>query len=185
MGFDILPLAALPPASRLHMARILVEAFAQHWPNAWPSLDEALDEVAGFEGEERVCRVAIQAEQVLGWVGAIPEYDGNVWELHPLAVAPAHQRQGIGRALVADLEAQLRTRGGHTLMLGSDDESGMTSLAGQDLYPDPLSKLAAIQDRKGHPFAFYRKLGFALVGVIPDANGPGKPDILMAKRLHP
>jgi aminoglycoside 6'-N-acetyltransferase I len=30
---------------------------------------------------------------------------------------------------------------------------------------------------------FYRKLGFVIVGVVPDANGPGKPDILMAKRV--
>ena len=35
----------------------------------------------------------------------------------------------------------------------------------------------------GHPFAFYRKLGFVLAGVLPDANGRGKPDIFMAKRL--
>jgi len=27
------------------------------------------------------------------------------------------------------------------------------------------------------------KLGFAIVGVLPDANGPGKPNILLAKRV--
>jgi hypothetical protein len=26
-------------------------------------------------------------------------------------------------------------------------------------------------------------MGFVVVGVLPDANGPGKPDMLMAKRV--
>jgi aminoglycoside 6'-N-acetyltransferase I len=29
-----------------------------------------------------------------------------------------------------------------------------------------------------------QKLGFSVVGVVPDANGLGKPDILMAKRVQ-
>jgi aminoglycoside 6'-N-acetyltransferase I len=36
---------------------------------------------------------------------------------------------------------------------------------------------------RGHPYEFYQKMGFAIVGVMPDANGIGKPDIYMAKRL--
>jgi hypothetical protein len=38
---------------------------------------------------------------------------------------------------------------------------------------------------RDHPYECYRKLGFVIVGVIPDANGFGKPDIFMAKRLGP
>jgi len=34
-----------------------------------------------------------------------------------------------------------------------------------------------------HAEAFYQKCGFVIVGVVPDANGLGKPDILMAKRV--
>ncbi len=51
-------------------------------------------------------------------------------------VAPAHQGQGVGRALVADLERLVRDRGGLTLQLGSDDVDNMTTLGGVDLYPN-------------------------------------------------
>ncbi len=78
----------------------------------------------------------------------------------------------------------MRERGGITLQLGSDDESGMTSLYGADLYPDVLGHLANIRNLRGHPYEFYQKLGFSIVGVMPDANGPGKPDIFMAKRCR-
>jgi aminoglycoside 6'-N-acetyltransferase I len=68
--------------------------------------------------------------------------------------------------------------------LGTDDEVGGTSLFGDDLLPGALQKLAAIRPSPGgHPFFFYRRLGYEAVGVLPDANGAGKPDIFMAKRL--
>ena len=121
--------------------------------------------------------------RVLGWIGGRPEYDGNVWELHPLVVAPNQQGQGIGRALVQDLECEVTKRGGVTIMLGTDDENNMTSLGGVDLYPDVWSHINRIRNLRGHPYEFYQKLGFVIVGVIPDANGWGKPDILMAKRV--
>jgi aminoglycoside 6'-N-acetyltransferase I len=93
------------------------------------------------------------------------------------------QRHGIGRALVADLERCLVERGGKTVFLGSDDEQGQTSVGGEDLYPDVWTHLKNIRNLRRHPYEFYQKLGFTIVGVIPDANGFGKPDILMAKRL--
>jgi aminoglycoside 6'-N-acetyltransferase I len=165
-------------------AALLVAGFRDNWPAAWPDLDDALAEVHEALGEGRICRVAVDGRgNVLGWIGGISQYDGHAWELHPLVVHEERRRQGIGRALVADLEEQVRLRGGLTIYLGTDDEDDMTSLAGTDLYPDPLSHLARIENRRGHPFEFYQKVGYALVGVIPDANGWGKPDILMAKRV--
>ena len=81
-------------------------------------MDAALAEVHEALAPGRICRVALdEAGAVLGWVGGIRGYGGNVWELHPLVVRPDRQRQGIGRALVADLEAQARARGGLTLWL--------------------------------------------------------------------
>jgi aminoglycoside 6'-N-acetyltransferase I len=116
-------------------------------------------------------------------VGGIPQYGGRVWELHPLVVSSAARRRGIGRALVADLEALARERGGITLWVGSDDEAGLTSLSGVDLYDHLPQRLATIRNLGGHPYEFYQRLGFVIVGVMPDANGFGKPDILLAKRI--
>jgi aminoglycoside 6'-N-acetyltransferase I len=82
-----------------------------------------------------------------------------------------------------DLEAQVRERGGLTLWLGSDDEDNMTSLAGVNLYPNVWEHVARIKNLRRHPYEFYQKLGFVIIGVMPDANGPGKPDIYMAKSL--
>ena len=166
-------------------ATLLVEGFREDWPDAWPDLDAAIEEVRESLGQGRVSRVALgEGGDVLGWIGGIPSYEGNVWELHPLVVRPDLQRLGIGRALVADLEERVRERGGITLQLGSDDVSGMTSLHGADLYPDVLGHLANLRNLRGHPYEFYQKLGFSIVGVMPDANGPGKPDIFLAKRCR-
>ena len=44
--------------------------------------------------------------------------------------------------------------------------------------------LPNIRNLNNHPYEFYLKVGFAIVGVIPDANGPGKPDIMMAKSVQ-
>ena len=84
---------------------------------------------------------------------------------------------------MTDFEAQVKARNGVTILLGTDDEDNMTSLSGINLYPDIFAHIAAIRNLRGHPYEFYQKLGFVITGVVPDANGPGKPDILMAKRV--
>lgn len=165
-------------------ATLLTEGFKDNWPDAWPDMDTALEEVRESFGEGRISRVAVHEDSsVLGWIGGIPSYEGNVWELHPLVVRTDIQRRGIGRALVTDLEERVRERGGLTLWLGTDDETGMTSLSGVDLYPNVLEHLANIRNLRSHPYGFYSKLGFSIIGAMPDANGVGKPDIYMAKRV--
>ncbi|HEX5942394.1 MAG TPA: GNAT family N-acetyltransferase [Anaerolineales bacterium] len=165
-------------------AQLLVDAFREHWSDAWPTLEEGLEEVHEMLENERICRVAVDEQGILlGIIGGIPGYDGNVWELHPLAVQPSQQGQGVGRALVEDLEEQVRLKGGLTITLGSDDEDAMTSLSDVDLYENLWEKIRDIQNYKNHPFEFYQKMGYVITGVVPDANGRGKPDILMGKRL--
>lgn len=127
--------------------------------------------------------VARDESGVIGWIGGQPVYDGHVIELHPLAVRPNRQRQGIGRALVAALESEAAALGANTIFVGTDDELNRTTAGGIDLYPNPLEHLARIQDRTGHPYRFYQRCGFVLVGILPDANGFGKPDLYLAKRV--
>jgi aminoglycoside 6'-N-acetyltransferase I len=166
------------------VAELLVEGFREHWPEAWPTLDDAIAEVRAAFADDRVSRVARDEDGApIGWIGGIRQYDGRVWELHPLVVAERARGRGVGRALVADLEARVAERGGLTLWAGSDDESGQTTLAGVDLYDDLPRRLATIRNLRGHPYEFYQRVGFTVVGVMPDANGLGKPDIFLAKRV--
>jgi aminoglycoside 6'-N-acetyltransferase I len=165
-------------------ARLLVDAFRGH-TDSWPDVETALEEVRESFGERRLSRIARDEDgRVLGWIGGISRYSGHVWEIHPLAVLTDHQRRGIGRLLVEDFERLAAERGANALTLGSDDEDGRTSLSGVDLYPDPLAALAQIRNVGGHPFEFYQKCGFVLAGVLPDANGFGRPDIFMTKRVR-
>lgn len=165
-------------------AQLLVDAFREHWPHAWSTFEGGLEEVHEMLEPGRICRAAIDEQgNLLGIIGGIPQYDGNVWELHPLAVQPSVQGQGIGRALVEDFEEQVRLRGGLTITLGTDDEDDMTSLSNVDLYEATWEKIRNIRNFKGHPFEFYQRMGYVITGVVPDANGIGKPDILMSKRV--
>ena len=166
------------------VAALLVEAFATNWPEAWPDLESAIEEVRESFAEGRLSRVALDEDgTVLGWVGGISQYRGHVWELHPLVVRVNAQGKGIGRALVTDLEECVKERGGLTIILGSDDVTGQTTLSGVNLFPNMCEHLTHIKNLKHHPYEFYQKLGYVIVGLVPDANGLGKPDILMAKSV--
>ena len=178
---DIVAFDRLSEAQRAEAGRILRQAIAGP---SYKEPGEAEAETASFlASDERFALAAVDGAAVRGWIGAVRGYS-RALELHPLVVDPAWQRRGIGRALVAALEARAAAEGYLTLHLGTDDEVGGTSLFGVDLFPDALAKLLAIQPSPaGHPFFFYRALGYEPVGLLPDANGFGKPDILMAKRI--
>lgn len=103
-------------------AQLLVEGFKDNWPNAWPDLDTAIEEVYECLSDDRICRIAL-------------------------------------------------------------DENNMTSLSNVDLYDNLYERIKDIENYKNHPYEFYLKLGYSIIGVIPDANGLGKPDIILGKRL--
>ena len=72
--------------------------------------------------------------------------------------------------------------GALTMVLGTRDTTAATSLANVDLYDDLLGRLARIEPHD-HAVAFWLRVGYRIVGVVPDAEGPGMPSITLARRL--
>ena len=178
---EIVDLAAQPEPIREQAAAMLAEAFPHE--SGWPTVERGLAEIEWI-AKDGFVRAALEGDRVLGWVGGLPEYRGKVWELHPIVVHKDRRLHGIGRALVSAFEAVARDRGGLTATLGTDDEFGQTSLSAVDLYADLPQHIAGLRDLGSrHPYLFYRKLGYVVTGLMPDANGRGKPDIYMSKPL--
>lgn len=158
-------------------AELLIESFPYSYS------ERAIEEVRKCLAVDRIALMAVEDGKLNGFIGAIPQYGRTGWELHPLVVRKSHQFQGIGSLLVKTLEKEVAKSGGITIYLGTDDEFNQTSLSNTDLYVDTFVKIEGIKNYRNHPYEFYQKMGYIIVGVIPDANGIGKPDIWMAKRI--
>lgn len=175
---EIIPFDRDNQAFRQSLAGLLTVCF----PHCYT--DGAMKEVEECLSEVRIALMALVNGRLAGFIGAAPHYGVTGWELHPLAVFPEYQGQGIGKALVKALEAEVVKKGGVTLYLGTDDEFDKTSLSNVDLYDHLWDRIDSIRNLKNHPYEFYQKQGFQIVGVLPDVNGFGKPDIYMAKRIR-
>jgi aminoglycoside 6'-N-acetyltransferase I len=183
MTFPIVDLK--PDAGELieQAARLLLDAFRDRTED-WQDIASARQEVFESLSSDRISRILVdEAGIARGWIGGTPMYGSRVWEIHPLVVSEAHRQRGIGRALVEDLERLVARRGALTLWAGSDDEHNETTLSGTDLYQDIPGAIRSIRNLRRHPYEFYLRLGFQIAGVLPDANGRGKPDIFLAKRV--
>ena len=178
----IVDLAAQTEDLKQQAGTLLSGAFPHD--QGWPDPEAGRNEIDWIVRQGGFVLAALDHDSLLGWAGGLPEYRGLVWELHPLVVQASHRRRGVGRQLVEAFEAVARERGGLTATLGTDDHFGDTSLGGVDLYADVPGRIAGLRDLgQEHPFLFYRKLGYVVTGVMPDANGRGKPDIHMSKAL--
>jgi len=178
----LVDLGSLDADARERLARITFAAAREHGPDWLPDLDAAREEIADALAPGKIARVLLDGDAALGWVAASRAW-GFVWELHPLIVAVEHQRRGHGQRLVREIERIAAAAGALTLTLGTSDTTGATSLAGVDLYDDPLARLATLEARQPHAVEFWRRIGYQIVGVVPDAEGPGKPSITLARRL--
>lgn len=171
------------PDVREQAVCVLFEAFRDRNIPAWPTIDDARREVRECAEDKYICIGIMEGNRLLGWAGLRPMYD-YTWELHPMVIRPECQRKGLGRKLLDEVEREARNRGIIGIALGTDDETFETSLSLKELNASNIyDELKNVRNLGKHPFEFYAKCGYMVVGVIPDANGPCKPDIWMWKRL--
>lgn len=165
-------------------AIILYEASKAITLNSWKTIEEAIEEVEECLNTEYIASGYIENGHLIGWVGARPLYGNITWEIHPLMVKSEYQKKGIGTKLLREIEKKVKEKGAINIFLGTDDELGKTSLSKVELEKsDIFDEIKKIKNLDNHPYEFYMKNGYKIIGVIPDANGPNKPDILMWKRL--
>ncbi|MGG6240963.1 GNAT family N-acetyltransferase [Nodosilinea sp. AN01ver1] len=165
-------------------AQIAFEA-SQSISKIWlPTVEAAIEEVHESLKREGISQVLLDGDRVAAWVGASLQFSERVLEIHPLIVARAYQGNGLGRRMVNHVEAWARQRGALTLWIGTSDETRATSLSGVDLYENPGAAIANFHQLAPHPCGFWLRLGFCIVGILPDAEGVGKPSIMMAKPLQ-
>ena len=181
MNFDISTSREDVSRHREAIAELLLD-FSPSQHSAWPSRTAALAEVDESlqEDKRRVSAVAVADGNAIGWIAGFETYT-HAFEVHPVVVRRDRQRRGVGRGLLEAFEAAAREFGALTVYLGADDHVCATSLGGVRLFPGVLGRAREICNLKQHPYEFYQRCGYEIVGVLPDVNGKGQPDIWLAK----
>ena len=165
-------------------AQILLETFSED--NMWPDLNEktAFETVNECIAGENIAIGIKNKDQLIGWVGLRPMYK-KTWELHPMAIKHEFKRKGYGKILINELEIIAQENEIIGIVAGSDDEMNKTSLSEKEITRENIfEEIKNIKNYKNHPYEFYIKCGFSIIGIIPNANGPNKPDIWLWKDIR-
>ena len=179
----VLPIVDLLPdnASAIEQcATLLYEVFMEHHPAAWPDMASARREVGEFFAEGRISRIAVESDgTVIGWVGAIRAYDGFAWELAPAGGEAGAAR---GEALAGGWSPTSRTGCGSAAASRSGwaptTRTTRRPLGESSCTTTCFGHLARIRNLNGHPYEFYRKVGFTIVGAA------GRERLRQAGHLH-
>lgn len=133
----------------------------------------AQEEVHLLLSEERIAVGAVKDDELLGFVGALPQYDQTEWALHPLIIRQDMRATGIDGHLLTFLEKEVANQGGKTLYLGAAAEIG----AEVDFYEEVFEKSQASGNKQSQLYEFYQKQGYHLVNQLDQA------DVYLAKSL--
>jgi ribosomal protein S18 acetylase RimI-like enzyme len=97
--------------------------FSAFYPKGWKARQIA--ELGAFldeEGERAV--VAVDGDDVLGWVGIRLHPEDSMGEIYVIAVHPAVQRRGVAAALLDHGFAQIKAAGMTMVMVETGDDPG-------------------------------------------------------------
>lgn len=126
------------------------------------TVDELLDDY--FEDPDRSGYYFLSyrdGEQVLGFATWGPrDLSGKGYDLYWIATWPDGQRRGVGRALMAAVEAQVRARNGYWIWIETSDTPPYAPARG-----------------------FYKRCGYKRVLELPDFYRDGDGLIVFIKRL--
>ncbi len=122
--------------------------------------DDALTQ--GDAGHYRF--ILVEKDRRLGGYACFGRIPGtrSAWDLYWIVVAPDFQSQGLGRAILSQVEAQVQ------------------SAAGDRLYAETSSRRQYAPTR-----GFYGRSGFDQAAMLPDFYAPGDGKILYVKLLAP
>jgi aminoglycoside 6'-N-acetyltransferase I len=166
-------------------AKILYMVFTENNDHVWLHNEkEAFDEVKECIEGENIC-IGIKLENnLIGMAGIRPMYK-KTWELHPMAIKNEYQGKGYGKILLNKIEEIGNKNGIIGIVVGSDDETNKTSLSEKEINGENIfEEIMNIKNYKNHPYEFYKKCGYSIVGIIPNANGQNKPDIWLWKDIR-
>lgn len=167
-----MPRGAARPAGETRTAHLEIVPFASGFAAASDELIAALPDWFGLpESNAEYLRnlsrlpswVALLGGQLAGAITLEAHFPGS-FEVHFMAVRPEHHRHGIGRALLARLEAEARTRGGRWLLVKTLGPS----------HPDPFYARTR---------AFYEAMGFSPLFESDALWGPENPALVSVKLL--
>jgi len=165
-------------------AEILYKTFTKINKDAWPDLESALTEVDECLEEPNICIGIKTGDELIGWVGLRPMYTAT-WELHPMVIKKEFQGKGYGKILLDELEKIAQEKNIIGIVAGSDDETFSTSLSEKEITSENIfEEIVNIKNYKNHPYEFYKKCGYTIIGIIPNASGLNKPDIWLWKKIN-
>ena len=122
---DVLALAIDARTLVFERMRHEVPAFvyAAFYPQGWQAR-QSVDVAAMLDGEPQNISVAMRHGELAGFVGLRLHPEDAMGEVQIVAVAPRHQRQGVGRALLTLAEERMRAAGMTMVMVETEGDSG-------------------------------------------------------------
>ena len=168
----------------MQAAEILYTEFAGDDDKWFNNTKESFDEVKECIEQSDICIGIKTGNELIGWASIRPMYE-KTWELHSLVIKKKYHGKKYGKILLNEIEKKALLNGIIGLVAGADDVTNSTSLSDKEINGENIfEEIKNIKNYKNHPFEFYIKCGYNIIGIVPNANGQNKPDIWLWKDIR-